>query len=289
MRLLGSFFGVLALLGVGHESAFAGYDNLSQNSDGNPVLMSMHDTCIDQNGYSIAVRFVPSTQEYLKEFWIKAAVTGGGTLEQGVTSFDWEINVWDSAAALHASPFLGNLYHNYAESADLGSEITPVGYERSGKPTYAIGFAFPSLLFHESGEYWIGVRAVGSTGVYGICDPATGLLKIQESEACAQTGAGDSGKIFSENSFHWAPDYWAYTSAVYTAGYGCGDPATKARSFGDMNGDGATDIADYTLFLSAILDPEFENLHPGTSIQLADFNMDGVIDSSDYSVYMSLI
>lgn len=295
MNVVGRLYCILGGILCFGSSVLAEYDNLT-SSNNHPALNTMEDMCLANNGFTVAVRYIPSTDEFTTDFWGRiATVPYNGTNQPVIENFSWKVMVWDSSSALHSSPWDGN-YYNGHYSLPTSSELQGILYNGNQETRiYRAQFSLPPIHLTAGTEYWFSIRAFGSGGAYN-CGPSTGIAKIQSSSICPGAGLGDSGKIFAGNEIWWPPDHWNYTANVYPSGYsGCKQPATKlsttiASIFGDLNCDGFTNLLDLPLFYLAMFDPNgFTSQSQGCSIFNADFNSDEVIDGADYDAFLSLL
>jgi hypothetical protein len=302
MKVSSSLFGLLSMVALTASHAFAinvpggasGYDNVTASSANLPVMTAMHDMCVAGSGFNVAVKYVPLKTEATNSFTVKGSlVPTVANPNPSLSGFRFYINIWSGNAALHANPFLGNFY-----SSALINPSSAVVVPGSGSPIYKLTFSLPSLELQANRDYWISITAFGSTQAYPQCSPATGSFAIQESGNCANPSLGGTGKIFSESTAYWAPNYWNYTANVYpprSAACGAlGDPATQLNTtellmFGDMDCNGAVNLNDVLKFYLALVDPAaFAAQSNGCSIRHGDFNGDNLINSSDLEAFENL-
>jgi hypothetical protein len=187
----------------------------------------MNNTCT--NGFSIAWRYVPTTIEYAIEVMAKFGIAPNAG-NPSPTPYDmhfWTVNIWSSEAALLANPFNGTYYSELFPVPTLGDINTPVGVTAGGALVYELGFELPGVVLQSGGDYWISIRATGSTGTYGSCDPSTGTAAIQQSGGCPSPTQGGSGKAFSDSTLIWPPTNWRNTNQLLS---GCGQMATSLRT-----------------------------------------------------------
>lgn len=206
---------------------YAGYDAMSQYSSGLPALASMENTCT--NGFLVAWRYVPTNNEHALEVMAKFGISPNAG-NPSPTPYDmhlWTVHMWQSLAALYASPFQGTYYYQQFPQPNLGDMDIPVGSTSSGALVYELGFQLPGVPLQSGGDYWISIRAVRSSGTYGSCLPSTGTAAIQQSGGCPSPTQGGSGKIFSDSTLIWPPTNWRDTNQLLS---GCGQMATFLKT-----------------------------------------------------------
>lgn len=174
-------------------------------------------------GFVAGTTWTPDVNQTGRSLWAVVGIDSPTVLDQIV---DWNVAIWESPAALEASPLVGTYYHRSSATPDLGSLEESIVTLGGSDPGYLVGMDLEGLAFNAGEEYLMSifVRRTGSAfGLAGIVESdLPGPLDFQFglSETTSPGFSFTAGTAASQHS--GVQSYALEADTVVELGPGCG-------------------------------------------------------------------